>query len=135
MARPSFLASISSARLEAEIRLRERVLAPLLRRRAKVAAKLAALDRRLAALGGRAGPARRAGAAGPRGRRAKNAKTLAETLVSVLRGKTLSVSEAAAAVKRAGYRTNSRHFRTQVNIALFKDRRFKRVSRGKYTAR
>jgi hypothetical protein len=41
----------------------------------------------------------------------------------------------ADAVQKAGYRTSSSHFRTQVNIALSKSGKFKRVGRGQYTAK
>jgi hypothetical protein len=56
-------------------------------------------------------------------------------LTKVLSGKTMSVVDAAEAVKKAGYRTNSQNFRTQVNIALIKSGGFKRVGRGEYTAK
>jgi hypothetical protein len=44
------------------------------------------------------------------------------------------VTEAAEAVQRAGYRTNSPNFRTRVNIALIRGG-FKRVGRGQYVAK
>ncbi len=46
-----------------------------------------------------------------------------------------SVTDAAEAVQKAGYRTNSSNFRTQVNLALIKGGKFKRVGRGLYTAK
>jgi hypothetical protein len=46
----------------------------------------------------------------------------------------MTVVDAAEAVKKAGYKSNSKTFRTQVNIALIKGP-FKRVGRGTYTAR
>jgi hypothetical protein len=39
------------------------------------------------------------------------------------------------AVRRAGYRTASRFFYRQVNIALIKSGKIRRVARGKYAAR
>ena len=45
-----------------------------------------------------------------------------------------ALSDAAEAVVKAGYRTISNNFRTQVNIALIKGP-FKRVGRGEYTAK
>ena len=48
----------------------------------------------------------------------------------------MRVTEAADAVLQAGYRTKSKTFRVQVNIALVKRADlFKRVSRGQYTAK
>lgn len=64
----------------------------------------------------------------------RSRETLATVLSRVLTGQVLSVSDAMDAVLRAGYRTSSRHFRTQVNIALIKNPMFTRVSRGQYTA-
>jgi hypothetical protein len=58
-----------------------------------------------------------------------------DALERALTGKTMSVTDVAEAVQKAGYRTNSSHFRTQVNIALSKDPRFKRVGRGQYTVK
>jgi hypothetical protein len=66
--------------------------------------------------------------------RARNPNNLVESLAAVLRGKTLSVTDAAEAVQRAGYQTTSPNFRTMVNAALLKKKFFKRVERGQYTA-
>ena len=61
--------------------------------------------------------------------------TLSDALERVLSGKTLSVTDAVDAVKGIGYRTRSNNFRTQVNIALIKSGKFRRVRRGQYTAK
>jgi hypothetical protein len=54
----------------------------------------------------------------------------------VLKGKEMRVTDAAVAVQKAGYKTNSKTFRVQVNIALVKRKDlFKRVGRGVYTAK
>jgi hypothetical protein len=46
----------------------------------------------------------------------------------------MSVAEAMAAVKAAGYKTNSNSFRISVNATLLKfKKRFKKVARGIYT--
>jgi len=63
-----------------------------------------------------------------------NKQTLAQALAAILRGKTMRVVEVATAVRQAGYRTASRNFNTQVNIALTKGP-FRRVARGQYTAK
>jgi hypothetical protein len=65
-----------------------------------------------------------------------NAIRLVDALRRILRDRTLSVTEMAAAVQEAGYRTTSPNFRTIVNQALINHTDvFRRVSRGKYTAR
>lgn len=126
--------------LEAELRRRERGVGRLLRRRAKLQARLDALDDMIRAHGGTAGGGRgRGGRGGRRGRgggrrRFKNEMNLAEALGKVLSGKTMSVTDAAEAVQRAGYRTSADNFRTIVNQALIRGP-FKKVSRGQYTAK
>lgn len=69
-------------------------------------------------------------------RRHRNATSLVEALRKSLRRRTLSVTDLAAAVQKAGYKTTSPNFRTIVNQALINNPDlFERVSRGKYTAR
>ena len=69
------------------------------------------------------------------GARAKNAMTLVEALAVVLKGKQMSVSEAAVAVQKAGYKTTAENFRVMVNLAFIKNKKiFKRISHGVYTA-
>ncbi len=118
-------AVMSTAELQAELRRRERGLSSLIKKRERAAARLEEIDREIASLGGAA-----------MGRkRAKNDQPLADALVDSLTGTTLSVTEVAQAVQHAGYRTTSPNFRTIVNQTLIKDKRFKRVGRGQYTAR
>jgi hypothetical protein len=151
--RPSRLASASLAELQAELARRERVASELGRRRDQLLAELATLDRELtgsgaARRGGRRGrpvgqvvrrgrPGRRGGGRGRGGRRrARNATNLVEALRGVLSNATMSVTDAAKAVQRAGYRTTSANFRTIVNQALLGNKgHFKKVSRGQYTAK
>ncbi len=126
MARRPSITNMSVADLHAEIRRRERATKGLLRRRRSLLAKLARLEAQIAEAGGQAGG---------RGSRPKNEMSLVESLRAVLKGKTMGPSEAAEAVKKAGYRTSSANFRTMVNIALSKKgNKFKRVERGLYTA-
>jgi hypothetical protein len=136
MARPSRLASIPTATLHAELRRREGLASRLASMRERLHAKVVALEARIADWGSSAADAlsQRRGRRGGR-RRARNSASLADVLAGALKDKTMSVSEAMDAAVKAGYRTNSRHFRTQVNIALLNKDRFKRVSRGRYTAR
>ncbi|MEO1129607.1 MAG: hypothetical protein AAFX05_07870 [Planctomycetota bacterium] len=68
-------------------------------------------------------------------KRPRNEQNLADALVDVLKHKTLGVTEAAAVVEEAGYQTTTPNSRTIVNQTLLKDKRFKRVARGQYTAR
>jgi hypothetical protein len=122
---------MSVGELQAEISRRQRSLGKFERQRSRLLAKLSGLDRRIAMLGGSSGGRR--GRAG--GQRPRNEMTLVEALGKVLSGKTMSVTDAAEAVRRVGYRTNSSNFRTQVNIALIKSGAFKRTGRGQYTAK
>lgn len=122
---------MSVGELQAEIRRRQRSLGKFERQRSRLLSKLAGLDGKIRELGGAIG----GGRAGGGGRRPRNDMTLVETLGKVLNGKTMSVTDAAEAVKRAGYRTNSNNFRTQVNIALIKSGSFKRTGRGQYTSK
>jgi len=124
------LARMSFSDLQAELRRRQRGVGTLERRRRLLAKKLDALNLRISLLGGSVNGGARRGA----GVRRKNAMTLTSTLAKVLKGKTMAVTDAADAVQKAGYRTSSNSFRTQVNIALIKGP-FKRVGRGRYTAK
>src|ERR1043165_3713285 len=128
------LLRVSYADLQAELRRRERSVGTLERKRDKIAAKLREREARIALLGGAAGGGTAKRRGGGRGR-ARNEMTLTETLGQILKNKTMSVTDAAAAVQDAGYRTNSSNFRTQVNIALIKSGQFKRMGRGEYTAK
>jgi hypothetical protein len=67
--------------------------------------------------------------------RPSNESNLADALAKLLARTTMSVTRIVEEVQKAGYRTTSPNFRTIVNQALIKDKRFKRVSRGKYTVR
>lgn len=90
----------------------ERGMKALPRRRAKVLAKIAALD---APIMDRAGAiAAEAGLATGRVR-PKHSTNLIDDLKAVLKGKTTGVSEAAEAVQKSGYGSSSPNFRTMVN--------------------
>lgn len=125
------LAKLSVSQLQAEINRRTRSTRALHRRRARLLEKLSALDRLILSSGGTLDGA----APGGRRKRAKNDLSLVETLCKVLKSKTMSVTEAAAAAQKAGYVTTADNFRTIVNQALIKHTdKFKKVSRGQYTA-
>ena len=131
------LQTASFNELQAEIRRRERHrarrLTALTARRQRLLAQLKDVDAQIAELGGSASP-RNVVSRGQN--RPRNPVVLVDALKRVLDHKTLSVSDTAAAVQRAGYRTTSDNFRTIVNQTLLGNRKtFKKISRGIYTAR
>lgn len=126
------LANLSVEDLQAEIRGRQRKGKTLLKKHAKLAARLALVERQLAAIGLTAGSSRGGARRGP-GSRARNAQSLPEALAAVMStDKAMSVSDLAKKVRDKGYQSNSVNFNTIVNQALVKDKRFKNVSRGQY---
>ena len=126
------LSGMSINAIHAELQRREQRTALLHRERARLLKSLASVEAKIHALGGSVDGT---SIAGPGRKRAKNATNLVEALVKVLKGKTMGVTEVAAAVQRAGYRTTSKTFRTIVNQALIKHtNRFKKIERGQYTA-
>ena len=137
------LGDLTMADLEREIHRRQKVVGryvrKLERRRDKVVGQLAAIDAEIAKFDGASRRGRRPGgrrAGGGRaggGRRPRNEMNLADALATALKSATMSVTEVAEAVQKAGYKTTSPNFRTIVNQTLVKDARFKRVGRGQYT--
>jgi hypothetical protein len=143
--RPRKLATVSLAELKAEI---DRRHTELKQRRDSLAQELAELEHEIAGMGDSAsvrrgpgrpratsvqGPRRRGRPAGT-GRRGK--PSLVTTLQRVLSGRTLSVTEAVDAARKAGYKSQSANFRTIVNQALLANTNlFKKVARGQYTAK
>ena len=156
--RPPALTSTSTAALMAELARRERQLESLVASRDALAARLDELDAEIAALSGtvKRGPGRPAKSGRPVGRpvgrpagrkstakrtasgkprkRPHNESTLEDALAKVLKGTTMGVTEVAAAVQKAGYKTSAANFRTIVNQTLIRSKAFKKVSRGQYTA-
>lgn len=126
------LSGLSSAALEAELARRSRRVGALVRKHRRALAAVARLEAQIRAHGGVVGGGGRV--AGVR-KRPKNDRNLVEALSDLLRGKTMSVTEATAEVQRAGYKTSAANFRTIVNQTLIKSNRFKKVSRGKYTTK
>lgn len=125
----SSLSRMSLSDIQREISRRQRHVSTLERRREKLMRRVEELDALIHASGG---PSLN-GARGKR-TRARNEVNLTDALTSVLKGKTMSVTEVAEAVQNAGYRTTSPNFRTMVNAALLDKKKFKRVERGQYTA-
>ena len=119
------LSGLSVVDLHRELAKRQRGAKRLDKVRSRLAAKLAAIDAEIAALGG----------SDPSGRdnQRRNSASLMEALKSVLDGKTMSVGEAAEAVRAGGYRSAPPNFRIMVNQALLNKSTFKRTGRGQYT--
>lgn len=127
------LAHTDTAALRREI---ERRAAGLLTRHETLASELAEVQAELTALGVDAGSTGRVGRGRPPGRRrARNKVTLIQALRAALKGKTMSAGQAADAVSAAGYKSKSESIVPQVRIALMKRKHFKRVERGRYTAK
>lgn len=126
------LAGVSTSSLESELQRRRSGVRVFERKRDRLMTKLAALERKIQEHGGSAA----SGGAGRRtGGRPKNTMNLVEALAGVLKGRTMSVTDVSAAVQRAGYKTSSANFRTIVNQTLIKSGKFKKISRGQYTAK
>ncbi len=105
-------------------------VAKLQKKRDELQAKVAGLDRQIAAAGGGGG-----GGASPRtaGGRARNPTSLGEAIAAVVGGKgAMTVGDIMDAVLAAGYRSTSANFRGIVNQTLIKDERFHSAGRGSY---
>jgi hypothetical protein len=131
----SGLARIPASVLEMELRRRARGVKALQKRRLKLLAKLDQLDSLIRDSGGAIGNGRGGGRRGGGGGRPRNEMSLEESLAKLLSGKTMSVTDAAEGVQKSGYRTGAANFRTIVNQCLIRSDRFKKVSRGQYTAK
>lgn len=122
----SNLTGMSTSELQAEIRRRTGRNQSLQKRYEKLVKKLEDLRKEIAASGGTV-----VGGGG----RASNELSLVDSLKKVLTGKTMGVGQAADAVLATGYMSTSPNFRTIVNQTFIKHRnKFKKVSRGRYTA-
>jgi hypothetical protein len=124
------LAGLTVSDLRRELVRRERRVGGLIRRRERLMAKVRELESQIMAHGGTS----RGGAIVLR-KRPKNDMNLVEALSKVLKDKVMSVTDVSQAVQDAGYKTTSPSFRTIVNQTLINSGRFKRVERGKYTAK
>jgi predicted transcriptional regulator len=121
--------SMTTAELQAELQRRERNVRRLERRREKLMGDLTEVEQALAAEGALS-------ATGGIRRRPRNEMNLVDSLATVLKGTEMSVTEVTQAVQEAGYMTTAANFRTIVNQALIREnKRFKKVSRGRYTAK
>jgi len=139
------LQEMSIKELKAELKKRRIALPKLRKQRAKILLRLRKIDARIAAVEGTAparGPKKKAAKKAAKTTakkkvaptpRPKNKLSLTDSLISALKQtKSLSVGDATKAVLAAGYKTNSKIFRTIVSQTLSKDKRFKNVARGVY---
>lgn len=129
--RSSTLSGISVSDLRRELGRRQKRVGSLIKKRDRQMEKVRELDQQIAELGGIA----RGGSFVGARKRPKNESNLVDALAKVLTGKTMSVTEVSEAVQKAGYMTTSPSFRTIVNQTLINSGKFKRVSRGQYTAK
>ncbi len=130
-----------------ELQAKEGAVSKLSAQRNKLVAELAKIDREISVLGGAtetgksrkrvAKPARRKKAAKKvsKPRKGRKGKPLVDYIGDVLakRSNGMRVKEMVGAVKKAGYKTQSKDFYGIVATALRDDKRFKRLGRGVYT--
>lgn len=147
------LAAVSVEALQSELARRAKAAGKLYALRDRALAKVAEIEAKIRAAGAplnsarpsavsalatpvaRRGPGRPKGSKTRRGR-GGNAMSLVSSLQALLTGKSMGVNEMTKAVQEAGYKSNSKTFRTIVNQALIKHTdKFKKVSRGVYTAK
>jgi copper chaperone CopZ len=135
------LKSFSTSELRREIARREKGASRLMKRRDKLARRVAALEAEMAGLGlapgkrrGRPpGSGKGAGKGRRGGKRAHNKVSLPDVIAKVVKaGSTVSPAEVASKVRKAGYKSTAAHFGMMVSNALSKHSGFKRVSRGQY---
>jgi hypothetical protein len=125
MPRGRSINSFSLGELQKLIGNQKSSLSKLRQQRARVSRELGKLDRQIVAIEGR----------GLRGGGAKNAMGLVKTMEIILgkSGKPMRVADILSGVLATGYRSTSPQFRSIVNQALIKDKRFTSTERGKYT--
>lgn len=135
--RRSSLTKISARQLRQELRRRQGRVKGLIRRRAKLEAKIAAIEAQIGNLGGN-GKLPRGGRAnrGAAGKRPKNAMSLVEAITKALGSKSMSMAELVEAVQKTGYRSSSPNLRGMIAQRLINEKsRFKRMERGVYAAK
>jgi hypothetical protein len=129
MAGRSNLEKLSVAELHAEIKRRQRQGGKLEKKREALLKQVAEIDALLNDVGAEGG---RGGKSAAAVTRARNSLSLLDALRQSLKGKTMGVADAMAAVRKNGYISNSPSFRVMVNQQLLKTEFFKRVGRGQY---
>jgi IS30 family transposase len=127
MARMKSVSNLTISDLEQLLNRSRSKISKLEKKRAKVSRKLEAIDAQIASLGGSSSAGRAV--------RHSNGQSLAEVIHQVLKskGSAMRVVDIAGACVDAGYHSTSDNFRSIVNIALIKDKRFvKTGERGVY---
>lgn len=139
MAKKLNLSRIPTVELIRELERRQAMASELEARRAVLAKELVEIDAEIAALEARASNgfgARHVNRSAAARTRSANHQPLNAVLQKLLKGRTMSVTEAAEAVQKSGYKSNAANFTTVVNLTLLKRKDlFKRVGRGLYTAK
>jgi hypothetical protein len=131
--KPLDLSRIPAGDLYAELQQRKQRAQKLVSRYERLLAQTKELRAQIEAEGGTV-PAEPPPSAALSRVRPLNTMSLANMIQKVLAGKTLSVDEVTQRVVEEGYKSSSSKLRVMVNLTLVKDPRFKRVSRGVYTA-
>ena len=140
----SDLSGASTTALQRELERRERAVSMLETKRDVLLGKLDELEREIANCSGSVTRSRPAASvkrsapkkAGTRRGRPRKKGGLVDVLTKVIGNKTMTVKDAAAAVKKSGYKSKSSNFRVIVNQALLSHGKdFKKVGRGEYTTR
>ena len=128
--------SFTLAELSAELDRRYRQYEELSARLHEIADELESIEAKIAELSAIQEPGLREQRS-PAGKHIRRKQVaLPQVLHKVLKGKTLTVKDAVAAARRAGYKTRSPNFRIIVNQALIDHRElFRKVAHGKYTAK
>ncbi len=137
MARPRLGSNFSIAQLENMLQSRKSDLSGLFKQQAKLAAELAAVEKKISQLGGKL-RGRPRGAGLSAGGRVRNEKSLVATLQEVLGAASgpMSVGDIMDKVLKTGYRTDSDNFRGIINQTLIKERKhFVSTARGIYAAK
>lgn len=127
------MTDLSIQELQAEIEKRQQQLPRLQRQRKQLAKRMADLDKQIAALSGRPRRKSSRSKAGTAQRR-RTGKALPECIRDVLARsrKPMRVKDVEAAVRKAGYRTQSKDFYGAVATALREGKDFQKVNRGVY---
>jgi hypothetical protein len=120
---------LSIMELEGLLQEKRAAVQKLHRQRAELQRKLDQVDREITRLGGSTEP-RTAGG------RVRNGVSLVAAMEAVLRGKPpMGVGEILEAVLAGGYQSTSANFRGLINQTLIKEKQFKQMGRGVYTAK
>ncbi len=135
------LDGISTADIQRELDRRQGTLRSMLQQRAQLTEQLRELEQRIIAMGGadylgtthRRTPLAAPPPASSARTRDVSSLTLPEALAKVVGiGDVVAPREAAERVRAAGYRTTASNFAAVVTNTLAKEKRFRRVGRGRY---